>query len=265
MKLLFLLLFMFSVSYAKVYYAKVEPYEVRNISSNVSGLVLFTDEDKIGEKLSSKPYIQIDDELDIKDLAFTNDKLRYLKNTLLFTESSLGNLNVSLKKKRENYKKVASLKIKSDVEKDREFHDLINSENQFLSTKKELQNLKIQIADLKFKLDRLKRTVDDKSLNADGFVLYSISVKVGQVVGISTPLAKVADTSKAKLTIYLDGVDVVDAKNRVVYIDGKKTDYKISRILNIADSKNISKYMAVIITKSPDLFSKLVKIELRDE
>lgn len=45
----------------------------------------------------------------------------------------------------------------------------------------------------------------------------------------------------------------------------KKTAYKISRLLNIADSKNISKYMAQIIIESPKLFSKLVKIELKSE
>ena len=88
---------------------------------------------------------------------------------------------------------------------------------------------------------------------------------MGQVVSIATPLAQVADTSKAKLTIYLDESDVLDAKKRVIYMDGKKTEYKISRILNIADSKNISKYMAQIIIKSPKIFSRLTKIELRNE
>jgi hypothetical protein len=59
-------------------------------------------------------------------------------------------------------------------------------------------------------------------LSAEGFVLYDTLVKVGQVVGISTPLAKVADTSKAKLTIFLDEQDVLNAKQKAVYIDGKK-------------------------------------------
>ena len=90
-------------------------------------------------------------------------------------------------------------------------------------------------------------------------------VKPGKVVGISTPLAKIADVSKAILTIYLDEDDIKDARKKVLYIDGKKTSYKISRFLNIADAKNISKYMAQIIIKSPKLFSKLVKIELKDE
>jgi len=251
--------------FSKVYYSKVEPYEVRNISSNVSGLVLFIDEDMIGEKLTSKAYIRIDSELDSKELVFIKDKLGYLKKTVEVNKNVLINLEKSLKRKRENYKRIENLKFKSVVEKDREYYDLVSSENLFLSTQKEIQNLKIQITDLKLREAHLQRSIKDKYLSDKGFVLYEISVKVGQVVGISTPLAKVADISRAKLTIYLDEVDVADVKNRVVYINGEKTSYKITRVLHIADTKNISKYMAQIIIKSPKLFSKLVKVELKDK
>ena len=177
----------------------------------------------------------------------------------------LENLKKSLTRKRENYKQIENLKIKSRIEKDREFYDLVSSENSYLATQKEINSLKTQITDLKLRQAQLVRSIKDKNLSAKGFILYSIDVKVGQVVGMSTPLARIADTSRAILTIYLDEVDVTDAKNRVVVIDGEKTDYKISRILNIADSKNISKYMAQIIIKSPKIFSKLAKIELEEK
>jgi hypothetical protein len=256
---------MFTLAFSKVYYSKVEPYEIRDISSNVSGLVLYTKEDMIGKRLTNKAYIHIDSELDEKELKFIEDKLEYLNEMVVTNEKVLVNLEKTLEKKQENYNKIKSLKIKSVVEKDREFYDLVGSENQLLSTQKDIQNLKVQITDLKFRHAQLKRSVSDKNLNANGFVLYSISVKPGQVVGIATPLAQVADTSKAILTIYLDEEDALNANNQVVYIDGEKTAYKISRLLNIADSKNISKYMAQIIIESPKLFSKLVKIELKSE
>lgn len=265
MKILLTLFLMFSISFAKVYYAKVEPYEVRDISSNVSGLVLYANEDLIGSELSLKPYIKIDDELDIRELKYLDDKLEYLRDNVDVNEKILVNLNKTSDKKRENYAKVVSLKYKSSVEKDREFYDLISSENLSLNTQKEIQNLKVQITDMKLRKAQLQRSIKDKNLIADGFVLYSILVKPGQVVGISTPLAKVADIRKAKLTIYLDEPDMSNTKNKVVYIDGVKTSYKVSRLLNIADSKNISKYMAEIVIESPKLFSKLVKVELIDE
>ena len=263
MKAFALLFFTTTLLFSKIYYSKVEPYEVRDISSNVSGLVLLADEDMIGKKLSSSSYIKIDSELDEKELKYIKDKLAYLRNTVSSNEKVLENLKELLKKKRDNYEKIKSLKIKSTVEKDREFYDLINSENQYLNTQKEINSLKIQISDLQLREAYLKRSVRDKNLKAKGFTLYSISVKPGQVVGISTPLAKVADISKAKLTIFLDEADLEGIEKKTVYLDGKKSEYKVSRVLNIADSKNISKYMAQIIIKSPKIFSKLMQVELK--
>ncbi len=265
MKIFVVLFLMLSFLHAKVYYAKVEPFEMRSISSNVSGLIVYADENLVGKKLSSKPYIKIDSEVDEKELRLTKEKLMYIKNSLEINEAVLVNLEDSLVKKRENYRKIEPLKFKSSVEKDREFYDLITSENLYLNTKKEIQNLKVQISDLKLRVVQLERSIKDKNLVAKDFVLYEMLVKPGQVVGVSAPLAKVADVSKALLTIYLDEPDVVNAKEKVIYIDNEKTSYKVSRLLNIADSKNISKYMAQIVIESPKLFSKLVKVELKNE
>ncbi len=265
MRFLFITIVLSSLLYSKVYYSKVEPYEIHDISSSVSGLVVFIDEDMIGKRLSSKSYIRLDSKLDTQELIYIKDKLEYLRDIVASNEIILNNQEKSLSKKRKNYKKIKSLKIKSDIEKDREFYDLIVSENQFLTTQKEINNLKVQITDLKLKEAYLKRSVNDKNLNDKGLILYSILVKVGQVVGISTPLARVADISSAKLTIYLDEEDALKYKNKIIYVDGIKTSYKISRVLNIADTKNISKYRAQIIIPAPKLFSKLVKIELKDE
>ena len=262
---IFILLLLSTLLFSKVYYAKVNPYEIRTISSNVSGLVLFTNEYNLGEKLSSKPYIRIDSDIEVKELHAIESKLVYLKDVLNSTKQVLANLKELLEKKRLNYQKVKVMSIKSQLEKDREFYNLIASENQYLSTKKEINNLQIQIVDTQLRESKLQRIIHDKTLRANGFVLYSLFVKPGQVVGISTPLAQVADISKAKLTIYLDKEDVVNAKAKSVYIDGKKTSYKISRVINITDSKNISKYLAQIIIDSPKIFSNLIKVELKDD
>lgn len=265
MKILTLLLLISSLAFSKTYYSKVEPYELRDISSSVSGLVLFIDEDNIGKKLSKKPYLQMDSLLDESEVKAIDEKLIYQNDILKANENVLDNLEKSLEKKRENYKRIESLKIKSSVEKDNEFYNLVNSENSYLNTLKEINNLKIQVADLNLRKIQLQRNISDKNLKAEGFVLYSISVKVGQVVGIATPLAKVADISRAKLTIFLDEADVLNIDKKDVYIDGIKSKYKVSRISTIADSVNISKYRAQIIMDAPKLFSKLVKIELKDE
>lgn len=263
MKFTLFLLLCNSLLFSKVYYSKLEPYEIRDISSNVSGLVLFADENKLGKNLSSEAYIKIDTELDEKEVKYINEKLVFLKRTINSNEKVLKNLDELLNRKRTNYDNIKSLKIKSTLEKDREFYDLISSENAYLNTMKEINNLKIQVTDLQLRRAHLKRSIIDKNLTAKGFTLYSLAVKPGQVVGISTALAKVADVSRGLLTIYLDEEDLVGIESKKVYLDGIESKYKISRILNIADSKNISKYMAQIIIKSPKVFSKLVKVELK--
>ena len=251
--------------FSKVYYSKVEPYELRYISSNVSGLVTYIDENMIGKKLSSKPYLLIDADINNKELKSVVQKISILENSVEVDDKILTNLKELLSKKRENYKEIENLKIKSRIEKDKEFYDLVTSENSYLNTQKEINNFKTQISDLELKKAQLKRNISDKSLRAKDYTLYSIDVKIGQVVNVSTLLAKVADTSKAILTIYLDKEDVEKAKDKVIYINDKRTKYKIDRILDIADSTNISKYKAQIIVKSPKLFSKLAKIELKDK
>lgn len=263
MKLLPLFIFSIISLSANVYYSKVEPYEVRKIASNVSGVVLIAHEDMLGNTLSSTPYLRIDTKLDTSELKFTKEKIRYLKNTVKLNENIVLNLKVSLEKKCLNYERVKKLKIKSSLEKDKEFYDLVSSENSSLSTLKEINTLKTQVADLEIRKKQLLRSINDKSLSAKGFKLYSLEVKVGEVVSKGTPLAIIMDTSRAILTIYLNEEDVLNAKKSVVYINGKKTTYRIDRFLNIADSKNISKYMAQIIIKAPKIFSKLVKVELK--
>jgi multidrug resistance efflux pump len=248
---------------ANVYYSKVEPYEVRKIASNVSGVVLIAHEDMVGETLSKSAYLRIDSKLDENELKFIKEKLQYLKETVKLNENIVSNLEVSLEKKRLNYERVKKLKIKSNVEKDKEFYDLVNSENSSLSTLKEINTLRTQVADLEIRKKQLVRSISDKSLSAKGFKLYSLEVKVGEVVSKGTPLATIMDTSRAILTIYLNEEDVLNAKRSVIYINGEKTAYKIDRFLNIADSKNISKYMAQIIIKAPQIFSKLAKVELK--
>jgi len=265
MKLLLLLFLTIYSLQANVYYSKVEPYKIKKIASNVIGVVIKVDENLLGKKLTNHSYIVIDSKLDRDELASIEAKLQYLNSCISVNEKMLQNLKILLEKKNTNYDRVKELKIKSSVEKDQEFYDLVNSKNASLATQKEINNLKIQIADLKLRKAQLQRSLHDKNLKAKGYILYSLDVKVGQVVMKGTPLATLMDTNKAILTIYLNEEDLKNAQESVIYMNGEKTDYKIDRLFNIADSKNISKYMAQIIINAPHVFSKLMKIELKNE
>lgn len=250
---------------AKEYYAKVEPYEVQTIASNVSGLVVFADEAKEGQLLGRANYIVIDDELDTIELKQNIEKVALLKSTLKLNETMVRNYEQILQKKQVNYDRIKELKIKSTVEKDKEFYDLLTTQNQHIATLKEIESLKIQINDLELRQAQLRRSIQDKHLNAPGFVLYRLIVKEGQVVNLSTPLAEIADVSRAKLTVYLNADDMDGIEKKVIYLEGKRSGYRIDRLWKIADSTHLSSYRAEIIIEAPKRFSNLMKVEFRSE
>jgi len=249
--------------FAKEYYSKVEPYEILTIASNVSGQVTFADEKKEGKLLGKRAYVLIDDKLDRIELESVKKKIVLLTNTLKLNEEMQKNYEAMLIKKQRNYDNVKDLKMKSVIEKDREFYDLVTTQNQLISTEKELDSLKVQINDLQLRAHQLQKSIADKSLAAKGYVLYQLSVKEGQVVNPGMELAKVADVSKAKLTLYLNSQDMKEAKKKTLYLNGKKTAYKVSRLWDIADSVHLSSYKAEIVIDAPEYFSELMKVEFK--
>ena len=251
--------------FAKEYFSKVEPYEVRTVASNVGGLVVYADETAEGMKLSDEAYVQIDDELDRIELDKTAEKIRLLRHAIALNEEMSDNYARMVEMKGANYERVTALKMRSQVEKDREFYDFIGTRNQLIALEKETENMKIQVNDLQILQRRLKRSISDKRQSAPGYVLYALLVKEGQVVSPGTPLAKIADISKAKLTLYVSAEERLHIDEKVIYIDGKKSPYQISRLWNIADDKHLSNYKAEIIIDAPEQFSRLVKVECKDE
>ncbi len=264
MKKIFTLLLLSGVAlFAKEYYSKVEPYEILTIASNVSGQVTFADEKREGKVLGAKAYVKIDDKLDRIELTNVDKKIALLKNTLKLNEAMQKNYEAILAKKQKNYDNIKTLKTKSVIDKDREFYDLVATQNTLITTEKEVDNLKVQINDLNLRAAQLRKSIADKSLSAKGYVLYALSVKEGQVVSPGMELSKVANISKAKLTVFLNAGDMKDAKKKTVYLNGKKTEYRIDRLWEIADATHLSSYKAEIIITAPKYFSELMKVELK--
>ena len=259
---LFLLFFVVSL-YAKEYYAKTEPLELYTIASNVTAEVVMADRSKEGKLLGDEIYLRLDDELDRDELSEIAKKIALIEKTLTLNESVLKNLEAIVERKEKNYNRIKDLNIKSSIEKDREFFDLVATQNQYLSTQKEVNNLKIQLSDLKLRELRLNRTLRDKHLHAKGMVLYKLLVKEHQVVTMGTPLAKIADTSKARLIVYVHRDDIAGIDNKTIYLDGKKTDYRVNNVWNVADEVHLSSYKVEIVIDKPEIFSKLVKVEFR--
>lgn len=250
---------------ASEYYAKVEPYRYYLLQSNVNGQVVFSNEDLEGKQLGKKAFIHIDDVLDKKELSLLKGKRKNLEESLSLNEKMANNLMVIIDKKEQNYERIKDLPIKSTIEKDREFFDLSTTQNQYLSTLEKIETIRSQLSDTDLRIAQLSRSIKDKTIEAPKMVLYKLYVKKGQVVSMGMNLAEVADISRAKLTIFLNKEALKGIEKKVIYINDAKTAYKIDRIWPLSDNEHISAYKTEIVVDAPQQFSRLYKIEFKDQ
>jgi len=248
---------------ANDYYSKAEPYRLYTLQSNVSGLVVKADENLEGKKLSNVDFIVIDDELDQKELKVLKEKKVNYEKSLELNKQMGENLAVMIQRKNENYERIKDLPIKSRVEKDKEFFDLSSTQNLQLSTLEKIETISATLSDTSLRIEQLKRSIKDKHIRAKNMVLYALNVKKGQVVAPGMSLAVVADVKKAKLTIFINVDDLVGIKSKTIYLNDKKTGYKIDKIWPLSDSEHISSYKTEILIDAPKQFSLLYKIEFK--
>ncbi|MGB5506040.1 MAG: HlyD family efflux transporter periplasmic adaptor subunit [Sulfurovum sp.] len=235
MKIL-LLLFTPLFLFAKVHYAKVEPYESVILKSAVSALVMDVDLDAEGSVVDQKRVIYLDDRLDKMNLKTSNENLLILHETL---------------KRQESYfQRMDKLKTASTTQKDNAFYSFASSKTQYL--------------DVQYKIAQLEDSIEKKSIVLQDMYLYEIMVRKGDYVTPGSPLARVVDASRAKLVLFLEPAELEQIEQKTVYLNGEKTDYKVDKVWRVADEKFISSYRAEIyITAPKGSFSKLLKVEIK--
>jgi len=250
--------------HATEYYAKAEPVERYTIQSSVSGKVLFADEDIEGKRASKKEIIFIDDEIDTKELNGVSKKIQITRRMIKLNKATASNLQKTADKKKTNYEKILNLKTKSLLDKDREFYDLSATQNSLYQALQSIETLKLQLEDLKVRQRILQKSIREKRISYPNFVVYKLLVKKGQNVMPGTPLLEIADVSHARLVLFLHSEEAKNVSKMVVYLDGKKTEYKVDKVYFISDAQRISSYKTEIIIDAPDTFSELVKVEFKD-
>ncbi len=249
---------------ATVYYAKVEPVQKYSIKSAASGKVLKSNYEMEGRVSNGRVIIHLDDVLNKEDLKNSTQKLKTIKDLISITEKNLKNAKKIATIREQNYNKIKNLKTKSRVEKDNELINSVNAQNQVLSLMSSLENLKSQLDDQKYKIATLKDQIEKKSIAIPkGYLVYKLYLQKGDFAGVGTPLVDAYDISKAKLTVYVSKEDYNLAKNGVIYLNGKPTNYKVDKLWDSADTQNISSYKTEIVIPAPKVFSKLVKVEFR--
>lgn len=234
-KVLSSLLILSSLTLASEYYSKLEPVESYNIKSSVSGKVLYVNSQVEGKFVVNDTLVKIDDKINKIELKQTKEKLRTLQEVLSIEEEIL-----------ESYKKVSS---KSKFDKDNQ--------------KIKILNIKSSIVDLETKIATLKDSIENKQLKEKNRYIYDINVKEGDYVNPGSVLYTSKDTTSGKLEVFIPIDEAKIIKSKSIYLDGKKTDLKISKFYDIADSKHISSYKCEIVVPKPQTFSKLVKVEFK--
>ncbi|WP_024955630.1 hypothetical protein [Sulfurospirillum arcachonense] len=258
-------LFVFALSLnASIYYAKVDPYETYSVKASASGEVTSLYKEAEGKVSNGGVLIQIDDFLNKKELISSQTKLESLKRTLELTKQNIENSKEVERIRKDTYERIKNLKTKSKTNKDAELINLINANNQVLSLENTLENLKVSISDLEYKIATLQDTINKKSVKIkSGFLIYKTYVDEGDYVNVGASLVDAYDISKGKLTIYLSKEDVANAKSSVIYINDKPTTLKADKIWKVVDTENISSYKTEIIIPAPKRFSELLKIEFK--
>ena len=235
MKILTLFLLTITTIFASEYYAKLEPIESYQIKSAVSGKVIYSNSKIEGLKANNSTIIEIDSMVNKVELEQSKNKLKYIDEMIKIETN--------------NYDRLNQVSSKSAFEKDTQKLKVIN-----------LESLK---ADMIVKIDTLKDIISNKKLIEKSNYIFNIAVKEGDYVNPGTLLYEAKDLSKGKLEIFVPIAQIEEIKNKEIFLNGVKSDIKISKIYEIADSTNISSYKVELILDNAKIFSRLVKIEFK--
>ena len=235
MKILTLFLLTITTIFASEYYAKLEPIESYQIKSAVSGKIIYSNSKIEGLKANNSTIIEIDSMVNKVELEQSRNKLKYIDEMIKIETN--------------NYDRLNQVSSKSAFEKDTQKLKVIN-----------LESLK---ADMIVKIDTLKDIISNKKLIEKSNYIFNIAVKEGDYVNPGTLLYEAKDLSKGKLEIFVPIAQIEEIKNKEIFLNGVKSDIKISKIYEIADSTNISSYKVELILENAKIFSRLVKIEFK--
>lgn len=221
--------------FASEYYAKLEPIDSFQVKSAVSGKVIFSNSKIEGLKANNSTIIEIDSLVNKVELEQSKNKLKFIDEMLEIEKN--------------NYSRLNQVTSKSEFEKD--------------TQKLKVINLESSKADMIIKIENLKDIISNKKLIEKSNYIFNIAVKEGDYVNPGTLLYESKDLSKGKLEIFVPITQIEEIKNKEIFLDGVKSNVKISKIYDVADVTNISAYKVELILEDVKIFSRLVKIEFK--
>jgi len=234
-KIISALFLLSSIALANEYYSKLNPINTYNVKSSVSGQVLYVNNAIESQQANNSTIIKIDAVVDKENLKQSEIKLKNLKAILKIEEGVL-----------QSFQKVSS---KSQFDKDNQ--------------KVKILNISSSISDLETQIATLKDQIAKKELYEKDNYIYDIAVEVGDYVTPGVSLYTSMDMNSGKLEFFIPINKADEIQTQDIYLNGEKTDLKISKLNKVADSTHISSYKCEIIVPSATKFSTLIKIEFK--
>jgi multidrug resistance efflux pump len=245
------------------YMAKVEPYDTVTIKAAAAGAVLEANTSAEGRVLHGARLVHIDDRIERSDLENARRNRAILSEMLELDTSALKVLEETMKRQKAYFERMRRLSTASQTQKDNAYNAYASAFNQYVAMREKVLSLRKQLNDTDAAIVRLEDTIEKKSIEVTGFV-GTLKVRKGDYVAPGTPIARIDDTSKAKLVLFVPQKELEGIENKTVLINGKTTDYKVSKVWRVSDEVYMSSYRVEIVIDAPkDAFSKLVKVELK--
>jgi len=257
-------LFFSTLLIAAEHYARVEPVERTTIKASAAGQVLEADLSLEGRMVRDALVVRLDDRLDRKDLEHSRQTLTLLRKNLELTRKMLPGLEGTWRRQEGYFHRLKDLATASQTQKDQAYQAMVAAQNQYLSTRQQVLNLQRSILEMEQKIATLEDRIAKKNLRLNNRYLYRLMVRKGEFAGIGTPLAMVDDLSRAKLVVYLSADELGNLDKLNLWLNGKKSELKFSKIWRETDETHLSSYRAEIeLPAGLYPFSSLVKVELK--
>ena len=221
------------------YRVKLEPYQSISIKSEISGIVKNVKKANHSFVVKSSVVRLNATALDIEIASLKNE---------------LSNQNKIYKIQKARHASKSKLSSISYYEKTQEELSMRQALQSLYNLKKQLNLKKEQRKKYNFQVS--KKYVGD------------IYVSEGEFVSPGMKIMDIYDISKSKLILYVSKEDLVDIRDKEIYVSGKKSEYKINYVASTTDTNYISSYKVELVKNNTDLdmqFGKVVQVEFKSK
>ena len=224
---------------ASSYMGQIEPYEKVLVVSETNGLIT-----KVNRR---------------SEYAFQNKRKRVVQIEKRAEEIELKGLKSSLNFSKQAYAlKADNFARKNNVRQISQYEKNLEE-----STLYEVQS---QMAELRKSINLLKYRLGKKTFFIQRKYVAKIYVREGDYVDVGSKIMEVYDVSKEKIELYVRAKEIEGIKSKKIFINNEKSKYKIEKISQVRDAKNLSSFLVRLVKKNSKpnkYFGTVVKVEFK--